>query len=147
MTRKLITGCALVAVFASCSHLGRNEQKSSSPRAAEIHAAMDRTVIPQVDLENVKAEDALKFWSENSRTYDPRHFKFQHLLSYPVVYTKGTATMSALPDRAPKVTVRRRNITSERLLDEICTQANLEWMIAGRVVLVRPRSAPVNGQP
>ena len=147
MTRKLITGCALVAVFASCSHLGRNEQKSSSPRAAEIRAAMERTLIPQVDLENVKAEDALKFWSEMSRTYDPRHFKFQHLLSYPMVISKGTVTMSSLPDRTPKVTVRRKNITSKQLLDEICGESKLVWMIAGRVVLVRPPTAPVDVQP
>jgi hypothetical protein len=146
MTRKLIVSCAAVAVFASCSHLGRNEQKSSSPRAAEIRAAMDRTVIPQVDLENVKAEDALKFWSTTSRTYDLRHFKFQHLLSYPTVVSQGKVTMSSLPDRTPKVTVRRKNITSKRLLDEICGQANLVWMITGRVVLVRPRSAPADGQ-
>lgn len=145
---KLILGAALVAaLFASCSHLGRNEQKSLSPRAEEIRAAMERTVIPQVDLENVKAEDALKFWSEKSRTYDPRHFKFQHLLSYPMVVSQGTVTMSAPSDREPKVTVRRKNITSKRLLDEICGEANLVWMIAGRVVLVRPRGAPVVGQP
>ena len=108
---------------------------------------MNRTVIPEVDLQNVKTEDALKFWTEKSRTYDLRHFKFQHLLSYPVVYSKGTVAISALPERTPQVTVRRKNITSERLMDEICTQANLEWTIAGRVVLVRPRSAPVDTQP
>jgi hypothetical protein len=147
MKLQVIIACAVVALFSACSHLGQNEQKSASPRAAEIRAAMNRTVIPEVDLQSVKAEDALKFWSENSRTYDPRHFKFQHLLSYPAVYSKGTVAMSALPERTPKVTVRRRNITSERLMDEICTQANLEWMIAGRVVLVRPRSTPVNAQP
>jgi hypothetical protein len=147
MTRKLMIGCAVAAVFTSCSHLGRSEQKSVSPRAAEIKAAMERTVIPLVDLQNVKAEDALKFWSETSRTYDPRHFKFQHLLSYPVVYSKGTVTTGTLPTRTRNVTITRRNITSERLLDEICGQANLVWMIAGRVVLVRPPTAPVNTQP
>jgi hypothetical protein len=147
MKLQVIIGCMLVAVFASCSHLGRNEQKSSSPRATEIRAAMDRTVIPQVDLENVKAEDALKFWSERSRTYDPRHFKFQHLLSYPMVISKGTVTMSSLPDRTPKVTVRRKNITSKQLLDEICGEAKLVWMIAGRVVLVRPPTASADTRP
>jgi hypothetical protein len=146
MKLQLIIGFAVIATTSSCSHLGRNEQKSSSPRAKEIRAAMDRTVIPEVNLQNVKAEDALKFWSETSRTYDPRHFKFQHLLTYPVVFSQGTMTMSASPGRESKVTVRRRNITSKRLMDEICGQANLVWTIAGRVVLVRPRSAPADGQ-
>src|ERR1700687_3842657 len=87
MKRELILGCLAMAVFSSCSHLGQSELPSSSPRAQEIRTAMDRTVIPEVDLENVKVEAALKFWDETSRTYHPQHFKFVHVISYPMTYT------------------------------------------------------------
>jgi len=138
MKWKLIVAGVAVAVCSSCSHLGRNELRSSSPLSKQIHRALDETVIPEVDLENVSAVDALNTWSALSRTYHPQHFKFQHVVSYPVTYTQGaTGTVAAGPGSA-KVTVRRKNITSKRLLDEICHQSNLEWTIAGRVILVRP---------
>ena len=114
---------------------------------------MNRTVIPQVDLENVKPEDALKFWTEASSTAHPQHFKFQHVLSYPMVYSKATAAsaaqnLPAIPATVAlhNVTVRRKNITSKRLLDEICHQANLSWIIAGKVILVKPAVPSPDGQ-
>jgi len=93
--QELILGCLVMAVFSSCSHLGQSEQPSSSPRADEIRAAMNRTVIPEIDLENVKAEDALKYWQETSRTYHPQHFKFVHVMSYPTSFTVPGATGNA----------------------------------------------------
>lgn len=155
MKPRLIIGCALVAIVSACSHLGRNELQSSSPRAEEIRTAMNQTVIPEIDLDNVSAEDALNVWSLDSRTYHPQHFKFQHIVSYPVSYSvqptgqgsRRTVAASASLANAPKVTVRRKHITSKRLLDEICRQANLTWTIAGRVILIRPRGSPPNGQP
>jgi len=149
--QELILGCLVMAVFSSCSHLGQSEQPSSSPRADEIRAAMNRTVIPEIDLENVKAEDALKYWQETSRTYHPQHFKFVHVMSYPTSFTVPGATGNAsavVP--APtlhKVTVRRKNITSKRLLDEICHQANLVWTIMGRAVVIEPKPPGTNTQP
>jgi hypothetical protein len=147
MKLQIVIGCAVaMALFSSCSSTGRNELKSSSPLAAQVHAALNRTVIPSVDLENVRAADALKFWSESSRIYDRRHFKFQHVLSYPMVFENGKMTMTASPDRTPNVTVRRKNITSKQLLDEICSEAHLQWMIQGRVILVRPNTTPSAAQ-
>src|SRR5271169_5998711 len=129
--RELILGFLMIAVFSSCSHLGRTEQPSSSARAPEIRKAMNETVIPEVDLENVTADDALKFWEGTSRTYHPQHFKFVHVMSYPITYTVQTTAPGEtrrVPTAAPaptqvKVTVRRKNITSEQLLDAICRQA------------------------
>jgi hypothetical protein len=108
--------------------------------------AMDQTVIPEVDFQSLKAEEALHVWSEKSRTYHLKHFKFQHILSYPMTFTQGAAKRSAAPLRAPTVTVRRRNITSKRLLDEICRQSDMVWTISGKMILVRPRSSLPNGQ-
>lgn len=116
---------------------------------------MNQTVIPQVDLKNVKPEDALKFWDEMSTTYHPQHFKFVHVVSYPVSYTVQTQAAGAnhsTPAAGPpapkmhKVTVRRKNITSERLLDEICHQANLTWTIMGREIIVRPKVPGADAQ-
>lgn len=112
---------------------------------------MNQTVIPQVDLENVKPEDALKFWDETSTSYHPQHFKFVHVVSYPVSYTIQAQTAGApVPvPTVPKmhnVTVRRKNITSERLLDEICQQGNLTWTIMGREIIVRPRVPGADAQ-
>ena len=107
---------------------------------------MDRTVIPEVDLQSVKAEEALKVWTEKSRTYHPQHFKFQHIVSYPMTFTQGPAKPAASRWSVQTVTVRRRNITSKRLLDEICQQSNLTWTIAGRVILIRPRDSLPEGQ-
>ena len=137
MNLKLIIGCVIVAVCSSCAHLGRNELASSSPRAKEIHKALDQTVIPEVDLENVTAAEALNVWSELSRQHHPLHFKFQHTLSYPMTFVQGKAGTVTVP-QIPKVTVRRKNITSKHLLDEICHQSTLLWTIAGRVILVKP---------
>jgi len=152
--RELILGCLTIVVFSSCSHLGRTEQPSSSPRAEEIRKAMNQTVIPVVDLENVKAEDALKFWDDTSRTYHPQHFKFTHVISYPITYTVQTTApgetrrvRTAAP--APtlhKVTVRRRNITSKQLLDEICHEAGLAWTIMGRAIVIKPGPPVSDGQ-
>jgi hypothetical protein len=127
---------------------------SSSPRAEEIRKAMNQTVIPEVDLENVKAEDALKFWEDASRTYHPQHFKFTHVISYPMTYTVQTTapgetrrvpTAAPVPTQA-KVTVRRKNITSKQLLDEICHEANLVWTIMGRAIVIKPGPAVTDAQ-
>ena len=115
---------------------------------------MNETVIPEVDLENVPAEDALKFWEGTSRTYQPQHFKFVHVMSYPITYTVQTTAPGEtrkVPTAAPapvqhKVTVRRKNITSEQLLDEICHEANLVWTIMGRAIVIKPGPAVTDAQ-
>jgi len=115
---------------------------------------MNQTVIPEVDLENVPAEDALKFWEGTSRTYHPQHFKFVHVMSNPITYTVQTTAPgetrrvpTATPAPTPaKVTVRRKNITSEQLLDAICRQANLVWTIMGRAVVIKPNPAATDAQ-
>jgi len=138
MKLTLIVAGVVMAVFSSCSDLGRNELRSSSPLAKQIHKALDQTVIPEVDLENVDPVHALNVWSELSRTYHPQHFKFQHVVSYPVTFSQGaTGAVTTAPESA-KVTVRRKNITSKHLLDEICRQSNLEWTILGREILIKP---------
>lgn len=94
----------------------------------------------------MKAEDALKSWEDMSRTYHPQHFKFTHVISYPITYTVQTTapgetrrvpTATAVPTQT-KVTVRRKNITSKQLLDEICHEANLAWTIMGRAIVIKP---------
>lgn len=152
MKRELILGCLTLVVFSSCAHLGQTEQASVSPRAAEIRQALNQTVIPVVDLENVKAADALKFWEDESRAHNLHHFKFTQIMSYPTTYSlpqtgqgaqRNVAAAPAVKIR--NVTVRRKNITSKRLLDEICHEANLVWTITGRVIIVKP--GPVSNQP
>ncbi len=153
--RNVIVSCLAVTLFSSCSHLGRNELPSSSPRAPEIRKAMNRTVIPEVDLENVKPEEALQFWSQASRSYHPQHFEFRHIISYPMTYSMQPTkpgelprmVSAAAPQNTVRVIVRRKNITSKRLLDEICHQANLSWTIMGRVIVVKPRGLAPDTQP
>jgi len=144
--RELILGCLVMTVFSSCSHLGRTEQPSASPRAGEIRNAMNQTVIPQVDLENVKPEDALKFWDEASQTHHPQHFKFVHVMSYPITSSIQPAGAVVRAPTLQKVTVRRKNITSKELLDRICHEANLVWTIMGREIVVKPAPPVANGQ-
>jgi hypothetical protein len=135
--------------------MGKTEMPSSSPRAGEIRTAMNQTVIPVVDLENVKAEDALKFWDDASHTYHPQHFKFVHVISYPMTYTVQTTAPgethrvpAVIPVSKPqKVSVHRKNITSKRLLDEICQQANFVWTIMGREIIIKPKPAGDDAQP
>jgi hypothetical protein len=144
--RELILGCLVMSMFSSCSQMGRSELPSSSPRAAEIQKALNQTVIPVVDLENMKAEDALKSWEDMSRTYHPQHFKFVHIMSYPITYTVQTTApgetrrvpAAAPAPPQPRVTVRRKNITSKQLVDEICHEANLVWTIMGRAIVIKP---------
>ncbi len=111
-------------------------------------------MIPLVDLENVKTEDALKFWEDMSRSYHPQHFKFVHIMSYPITYTVQTTAPGQtrkVPTTTPvvtqpKVTVRRKNITSKELLDEICHEANLVWTIMGRAIVIKPNPAVTDAQ-
>ena len=153
--RKVIVSCLVVALFSSCSNLGRNELPSSSPRAPEIRKAMNQTVIPEVDLENVKLEEALQIWSQASRSYHPQHFEFRYMISYPMTYsmqpTKAgglpNVVSAAAPQNTARVIVRRKNITSARLLGEICRQSNFTWAILGRVIVVKPRALAPGPQP
>lgn len=157
LKRQLIVGCLAIVICSSCvqvSHLGRKELPSSSPRAPEIRKALNLTVIPEVDLENVKPEVALQFWSQASRSHHPQHFEFRHVISYPMSYSMqptkqgGPKLVSgAASQNTAQVTVRRKNITSKRLLDEICHQSNFSWTIMGRVIVVKPRASVPDAQP
>jgi hypothetical protein len=153
--QKVIVSCLVVALFSSCSNLGRNELPSSSPRAPEIRKAMNQTVIPEVDLENVKPEEALQVWSQTSRSYHPQHFEFRYIISYPMTYSMQPTkpgglprvVSAAAPQNTAQVIVRRKNITSKRLLDEVCRQSKLSWTIMGRVIVVKPRALAPDAQP
>jgi hypothetical protein len=156
MKRKLIIACLASAVFSSCAtQRGRNELPSSSPRAAEIEKALNQTVLPEVDLENVALQDAVRIWSESSRTHHPQHFDFRHMISYPMTLSMqqgkqnaSHSVSSAVSTPKPaKITVHRKNITSRRLLDEICQQSNFVWTILGRVIVIRPRDVASSPQP
>jgi hypothetical protein len=144
--RELIIACVGLAVVTSCAtQRGRSELPSSSPRAAEIHKNLKSTVIPAVDLENVSLEEAVRVWAELSRENHPLHFDFQHVISYPMTYTKQTTAQGGTavpPPTALKVTVRRKNITSGHLLDQICHQANFNWIIMGREIVIKPSASP-----
>ena len=156
MKRELIIGCVAIAVCSSCStasHLGRNELASQSPRAPEIRKALNQTVIPQVDLENVTVEDAMRAWADASRTQHRLHFRFDFVISPTTAplqsMTQGVpfaVASTTSPQRVSHVTVRRKNITSERLLDEICQQTNYVWIIMGRVIVIKPRSSTAGTQ-
>ncbi len=153
--QKVFVSCLVAALFSSCSNLGRNELPSSSPRAPEIRKALNQTVIPEVDLENVKPEEALQLWSQASRNYHPLHFEFRYTISYPMTYSTQPTKSGGLPGVVPtaasqntaQVVVRRRNITSKRLLDEICRQSNLSWTVMGRVIVVKPRAVALDAEP
>jgi hypothetical protein len=153
--RNVIVSCLVVTLFSSCSHLGRNELPSSSPRAPEIRKAMNQTVIPEVDLENVKLEEALQVWSQTSRSYHPQHFEFRYMISYPMTYSMQPTKVGRLPSvvstaalqNPARVIVRRKNITSARLLGEICRQSNFAWTILGRVIVVKPLGLVPDTQP
>jgi hypothetical protein len=147
--QKLTIACVILAVFSSCAtHPERNELPSSSPRAADIQKSLDQTVIPEIDLESVSLEDALKTWHALSRDNHPQHFDFRYAISHPVTFSsqpiqQGGAQGTPPPVSAPtpaRITVRRKHITSARLLDEICQQSGMSWLIMGRVIVVRPRS-------
>src|SRR5882724_6491029 len=90
MKRELIIACLTACLLSSCTGMGqtgRNEQPSSSPRAAEIHKALKQTVIPEIDLENVSLPDAIKAWAAISRDNHKLHFDFRHQLTYPMTFS------------------------------------------------------------
>jgi hypothetical protein len=157
MKRELIAACLTIAICSSCAtHSGQNELPSSSPRAPEIQKALNQTVIPEIDLEYVTPEYAVKMWAEMSQRYHPQHFEFRHAISHPLVFAPQTpkqgeprAASSTAPSQpVVHVTVRRKNITSARLLDEICQQSSYVWTIMGRIIVLKPRSSlPPNAQP
>ncbi|MGD1017697.1 MAG: hypothetical protein ABSA12_00110 [Verrucomicrobiia bacterium] len=149
MKQTLIIACVAVAVCSSCAtHRERNELPSSSPRAPDIQKSLDQTVIPEIDIENKSLEDAVKAWHKASLNSHAQRFDFRYAISHPLVFTSRPAQPAASPS-APlaasvpspaRITVRRKNITSARLLDEICQQSDTSWLIMGRVIVVRPRA-------
>ena len=150
----LIIACIAAAVVSTCAaYQGRNELPSSSPRAAAIQKSLDQTVIPKVDLENVSLESALKTWHAASRDNHPQHFDFRYAISHPTTFSSvparqgASAASVASASNTAKISVRRKNITSARLLDEICQQANVSWVIMGRVIVVQPRATASGTQP
>jgi hypothetical protein len=154
--QKLIIACVAVAIFSSCAtHQGRNELPSSSPRAAEIQKSLDQTVIPEIDIESGSLEDALKVWHKASLDTHPQHFDFRYAISHPMTFSsqpvqQGVAQSVPPAASAPtpvRITVRRKNVTSARLLDEICQQSNTSWLIMGRVIVVRPSATAPGTQP
>ncbi|MGO9245297.1 MAG: hypothetical protein ACLPT4_14255 [Verrucomicrobiia bacterium] len=156
MKQKLIIACVAVAIFSSCAtHQGRNELPSSSPRAPEIQKSLDQTVIPEIDIENKSLEDALKAWHKASLGIRPQHFDFRYAISHPMIFSsqpvqQGVARSVPPAAAAPtpgRITVRRKNVTSARLLDEICQQSNTSWLIMGRVIVVRPSATASGTQP
>jgi hypothetical protein len=147
---------AAVTVLSSCStYQGRNELPSSSPRAPEIQTAVDQTVIPEIDLENVSLESALKTWRAASLNNYALHFDFRYAISHPITFTSQPVQPGAAPSVPPaapaptpaRITVHRKNIASARLLDEICQQAGYSWLIMGRVIVVRPSATASGTQP
>jgi type IV secretory pathway VirB9-like protein len=72
-------------------------------------------------------------------------------MTYSVQPTKPgglpEAVSAAAPQNTARVIVRRKNITSARLLDEICRQSNFTWAILGRVIVVKPRALAPGTQP
>ena len=156
MKQELIIACVAVAIFSSCAtHQGRNELPSSSPRAPEIQKSLDQTVIPEIDIENESLDDALKAWHEASRNSHPHHFDFRYAISHPITFSSQPVRQGVPPSVSPtasaptpaRITVRRKDITSARLLDEICQQSDTSWLIMGRVIVVRPRAATSSTQP
>jgi hypothetical protein len=150
--RELIIACVAAVVLSSCAtQHGRNELPSSSPRAADIQKSLDQTVIAEIDVEGASLEEALKAWHKASLSNHPQHFDFRYAISHPMTFSsqpvqQGVPAATSAP--APtRITVRRKNITSARVLDEICQQANNSWIIMGRVIVVRPRAAVSGTQP
>jgi hypothetical protein len=149
--RKPTIALVAAAILSACAtHQGRNELPSSSPRAPAIQRTLDRTVIPEIGLENVSLESALTAWHAASTASHPLHFDFRYALSHPANFSSQPTTQAApatSPATPPKITVHRKNITSARLLDEICQQSNCAWLIMGRVIVIRPRDTAVTAQP
>jgi hypothetical protein len=149
--RKPTIALVAAAILSACAtHQGRNELPSSSPRAKDIQKSLDQTVISEVDVESVSLDDALKAWHNASQASHATRFDFRYALSHPVNFSSQPTTQAApatSPATPAKITVHRKNITSARLLDEICQQSNCSWVIMGRVIVIRPRDTAVAAQP
>ena len=141
---------AAITLSACATHQGRTELRSSSPRAKDIQKSLDQTVISKVDVEGVSLEDALKAWHDASQASHATRFDFRYTISHPIRFVSRPTTQAApttAPATPPKITVRRKNITSARLLDEICRQSNCTWVIMGRVVAIQPRDPAAAARP
>lgn len=156
LKRKSTIALVAAAILSACAtHQGRNELASSSPRAPDIQKSLDQTVIPEIDIENESLEDALKAWHKASLDNHPLHFDFRYAISHPMTFSsqpvrQGVAQSVPPAASAPtpaRITVRRKNITSARLLDEICGQSDTSWLIMGRVIIIRPRGTATAAQP
>ncbi|HVM63154.1 MAG TPA: hypothetical protein VMV72_20005 [Verrucomicrobiae bacterium] len=149
MKRQLIIGCVAATLVSACAtHQWRNELPSSSPLAARIQNALNQTVISQVEIQNLTLEKTMKMWQKLSVGSHHQAFDFHYVISHPVSYTsqpiqqsgaQGAPAVSTLG--SVRITILRKNITSARLLDEICGQANYSWIIMGREIVLRPGTA------
>jgi len=153
--RQLIIGCLTAALLAACAtQQGRNELPSSSPLANRIQTALNETVISEIEIQDMPLEKAAKEWQRASLKSRHQQFNFRYAISHPMVFSSRPAGPGGVQNSAAtstlssaRITVRRKNITSERLLDEICQQANYSWIIMGRVIVLRPGAASSATQP
>ena len=151
MNRPLIVGCVAAITLSACAtYQGRSELPSASPRAKDIQKSLDHTVISKVDVESVSLDDAMKAWHDASQASHATRFDFRYAISHPMTFVSRPTAQTAqatTPSTPPKITVRRKNITSARMLDEICRQSNCTWVIMGRVVVIQPRNTAAVTQP
>jgi len=134
-------GCAVLVLSTACAHFGDRELASPLPHAAEVSAAMNSAVIPQIDLQRVPAGAAVKAWAEASRAAQPRVFNISYAIVQPTAFTVRPMTPQVVPEKQPTVTVRRKKVTSRWLLNEICRQTDWYWVVRGRTILIGPRAA------
>lgn len=85
---------------------------------------MQKTVVEEVDLRSVALSDAIGWWN----TAGLKDAGWNVVLN-----------MAGSPNPAARITIVERHMNAFDLLNEICAQANLTWVLTDRVVSIRPR--------
>ena len=104
-------------------------------------AALDYTVIPAVTLQGADVMAALSAWARESRGHNSHRTPFFYACS---VATPAPGPDGVVPAPA-RITLSLKNVTSRRLLDEICRQGGLVWWVERKTIMIGPPgSAPGN---
>ena len=142
---RVAAGCCLIALGA-CAHQAQPGPQRMAPLrkgqpVETVDAALDYTVIPAVTLQGADVMAALSAWARESRGHNSHRTPFFYACS---VATPAPGPDGVVPAPA-RITLSLKNVTSRRLLDEICRQGGLVWWVERKTIMIGPPgSAPGN---
>lgn len=131
MKRVLTTGCLLLLLSCASAPSPERPDRHDHSNISAVKDILRMITIPEVNLRQTTAEDALAFWIMATRDHHPAHVGVSTVI-------EGTTET--------RVEIKTGAISSFDLLNLICRQAGLVWWLAQDHIMVAPEDGQRNVQ-